>query len=283
MKERLRETDHRSFFEKLARNVGRGFAAFLIISAVNAYLARPEGKSSESPAAATYFEAPPVTVVYSTAGSEAAKAPTILTSPEVELSPTETGESSEPKITEGCLKRDCDTTNFNPGRLVCIEGWQKPDGSTYEKVGVATGETCRSLKKAEVIGFEKINSFRVEGDRLPLAHSRILTTAAEERVEQMINTGRFSHTSPDGKILLFEVLGGMPNTPSVSRCGEILGRTNADLDEEAISFLMAAFRWSQGHYEVIMDNNSLTLGFAAKRDSGGMMYVAGVFCRSSVY
>lgn len=47
-------------------------------------------------------------------------------------------------LINNCVRKDCDTVNFSPGHSVCIEIWQRPDGSTYEKPGVDTGETCSS-------------------------------------------------------------------------------------------------------------------------------------------
>lgn len=47
-----------------------------------------------------------------------------------------------------CIRKDCDTVNFSPGNLFCIEQWQRPDGSTYEKQGVNTGETCGTASRS---------------------------------------------------------------------------------------------------------------------------------------
>lgn len=45
-------------------------------------------------------------------------------------------------LINACDHQDCDTANFSPGHLICIEQWQRPDGSVYEKVGADTGEIC---------------------------------------------------------------------------------------------------------------------------------------------
>ncbi|MDP3955528.1 MAG: hypothetical protein Q8Q15_04180 [bacterium] len=47
-------------------------------------------------------------------------------------------------LLNNCLREECDTVNFSPGHEICIEQWQRSDGSTYEKPGSDTGKTCTS-------------------------------------------------------------------------------------------------------------------------------------------
>lgn len=51
-------------------------------------------------------------------------------------------EVKQDQLINSCVKRDCDTINFSPGRYVCIEEWRRPDGNTYTKPGGVTADTC---------------------------------------------------------------------------------------------------------------------------------------------
>lgn len=44
-----------------------------------------------------------------------------------------------PILIESCMRKDCDRFL---GKMVCIEKWRNPNGSTFEKVGAATEISC---------------------------------------------------------------------------------------------------------------------------------------------
>jgi len=178
-------------------------------------------------------------------------------------------------ILDGCVRKELDENNFSPPHSVCIQVRQRSDGSIYEKPGVDTGEISREMRPEYLAGLKEINYLRLEGGKKPLSPSRLLTLVAEERVRQIIESGKFAHYDPEGAVWLPQVLEKFPQAPKEALYTEILGRTNDD--KQPLNLIIEAFRKSNPHLTVILWGEARSLGVAVKRAPDGFFYFAGVF------
>jgi uncharacterized protein YkwD len=103
-----------------------------------------------------------------------------------------------------------------------------------------------------------------------------LVVVAGERVEDMVQKGYFSHTSPTGET--FVTLMDRHGVPH-SVCGENIAYNNYP-DNETVAVAVSTWMASPGHRDNMLNPYFTRVGIGVARDGAGMKYYTVVFAES---
>ena len=121
-----------------------------------------------------------------------------------------------------------------------------------------------------------INAQRTAAGLTPLQLDPGLVVVAGERVEDMVQKGYFSHTSPTGET--FVTLMDRHGVPH-SVCGENIAYNNYP-DNETVAVAVSTWMASPGHRDNMLNPYFTRVGVGVARDGAGMKYYTVVFAES---